>query len=193
MEKESASLNTKTQRRLRNAYCRLINENGIDKVNVSNLTQEADVSRATFYIYYKDIEDFKKNTYEYILGEFIKQICIFLESTRSEVKEKCKRKNLTFTADNFELFHSLFINNQGFNFNMEKYKSIFMAFYGNAEKHFSDKFIKKNKNRFDLFYSGYVRVMRDNFLDYHSDKAARDVLRTMDVWDYLFPDYKYKD
>ncbi len=191
MEKESVSLNTKTHRRLRRAYCRLVKDG--KKVNVSTLTDEADISRATFYLYYKDIEEFIKSTETYIITEFLSQICTFLNGTRSEVKEKCRKRNLAFTEDDFELFRCVLANDRGFSFEKGKLRTVFNIFFDNTTKYFSQRFIKKNKSRFELFYIGYVTVMRDDFFDYHSDRVARDVLRTMDVWDYLFPDYKYKD
>ncbi len=193
MEKESVNLNTKTHRRLRRAYCRLIKEKGKEKINVSNLTNEADISRATFYLYYKDIEEFKDSILEYILNAFIKQIYILLIGSRSEVLQKCKRKNLFFTDDDFELFHCLYANNKGFSFDPKEFEVAFDILYSNTTKHFSERFINKNESRFELFYIGYSSIMKNNFLDYHSDKVARDVLRTMDVWDDLFPEHKFKN
>ncbi|MBQ7005938.1 MAG: TetR/AcrR family transcriptional regulator [Clostridia bacterium] len=190
MEKESVNLNTKTHRRLRRAYCRLLKGN--EKINVSSLTEEAEISRATFYLYYKDIDEFLEKTADYIVNAFTSTMIFFLNSTRSEVMEKCKRKNLTLTDDDFELFHCVYKNDRGFSFDKKRLAKAFEVFHTNTEKYFSQRFITKNKSRFELFYIGYVTVMRDDFFDYHSDRVARDVLRTMDVWDYLFPDYKYK-
>lgn len=192
METAAEPMNTKTHRRLRKAYCRLIRDKGQDKVTVSSLVEEADVSRATFYLYFQNIEEFKDDTLNYILNLYIKQLRIFLDAGRAEAKEACKRKNLIFTEDDLNLFACLFENNTGFGFDDNVFKIVFENFVANIPSYFNEKFIKKNKDRFDLFYIGYAGVMRNNFLDYHSDKTYRDVLRTMDIWDYLFPKYKFQ-
>lgn len=110
MEKSEANeiLNTKTHRRLRKAYCRLIRKTGAEKITVSALTEEADVSRATFYTYFQNIEEFKDYALRYITALFIKQIGIFLLTGKQGVKEACRRKNLIFHDDDFELFCCLF-------------------------------------------------------------------------------------
>lgn len=193
MEKESANITTKTHRRLRKAYCRLLKETDEEKINVSALTEEADVARATFYLYYQNIEDFKKDTNNYIIDLFILQISAFISKSRSEVREACKRRNLIFTEDDFNLFSSIFKNNRGFFFDGDELGRGFAAMYGKVDEYFSPGFIRKNKARFDLFFIGYASVMREDFLNYHSDKTARDVLRTMDIWDFYFPGYKFKE
>lgn len=193
MENESAKMNTKTHRRLRKAYCRLLSEADKEKINVRTLTDEADVSRATFYLYYQNIDEFIEQSTAYILKKFIKQTYIFLHAHRSEVKEACKRKNLFFTEEDFELFRCLFSDNRGFGLDENLLRLVFNSLANDIRKYFSDSFIKKNKTQFELFFIGYIAVMRLNFLDYHSDKAARDVLRSMDVWDRLFPEHPFKN
>ncbi len=186
------NMNTKTHRRLRKAYCRLIKEKDRDKITVSTLTEEADVSRATFYLYFQNIEEFKDDTHKYILSLYIRQLCIFLEAGRTKSKEACKRKNLILTDDDFNLLTCLFESNIILAFDENIVNIVFSSFSDNLPSFLDKKFIKKNKVRLDLFYIGYLGVMRNNFLDYHSDKVYRDVLRTIDIWDLLFPEHKFK-
>ena len=103
METASASLsrNTKTHRRLRKSYCRLIRKNQYDKMSVSSLVEEADISRATFYLYFKNIEEFEDDTFKYMLFLFAEQIVKFLLAGKTKAKETCKRKNLIFTDDDY--------------------------------------------------------------------------------------------
>lgn len=192
MEKSEATgiLNTKTHRRLRKAYCRLIRKTGSEKITVSSLTEEADVSRATFYTYFQNIEEFKDYALRYILALFIKQIGIFLLAGRQGVKEACRRRNLIFHDDDFELFRCLFGNDKGFGYGERVLDFAFKNYVDNLGSYFSEKFIKKNHERLDLFYIGYTAVMRVDFLDYHSDKVYRDVMRTIHIWENLFPKRK---
>lgn len=192
MEKSEANeiLNTKTHRRLRKAYCRLIRKTGAEKITVSSLTEEADVSRATFYTYFQNIEEFKDYTLRYILALFIKQIGIFLLAGKQEVKEACRRRNLIFNDDDFELFCCFFGNDKGFRYGERVLDFAFKNNVDNLGYYFSEKFLKKNHDRLDLFYIGYAAVMRVDFLDYHSDKVYRDVMRTIYIWENLFPNRK---
>lgn len=193
MEKEPVNMTSRTHRRLKKAYCRLLMKTDAEKINVSTLTEEADVSRATFYLYYQNIDEFKKETTEYMIALFVRQICIFIESDRSKVREACSKRNLIFTEDDLSLFRCLFMNNRGFGFDKSEFRYVFDTLSSRVSERFSDKFIKKNKERFELFFIGYSAVMRDDFFDYHSDKTARDVLRSMDIWDILFPEHKVQN
>lgn len=192
MEKSEANeiLNTKTLRRLRKAYCRLIRKTEAEKITVSSLTEEADVSRATFYTYFQNIEEFKDYALRYITALFIKQIGIFLLAGKQEVKEACRRRNLIFNDDDFELFCCLFGNEKGFGYGESVLSFAFKKYVDNLGSYFSEKFIKKNHDRLDLFYIGYTAVMREDFLDYHSDKVYRDIMRTFHIWENLFPNGK---
>ena len=195
METASASLsrNTKTHRRLRKAYCRLIRKNQYDKMSVSSLVEEADISRATFYLYFQSIEDFKDDTFEYLLSLFAQQIIEFLLAGKTKAKETCKRKNLIFTEDDFELFSRICSVTPRFDFNKKVYDTSFDKHLDHVSKYFDKSFIKKNKDRFNLFYIGYACVMMENFLDYHSSKVYRDILRSAEIWDFLFPEHKFRD
>lgn len=192
MEKSEATgiLNTKTHRRLRKAYCSLIRKMKAEKITVSALTEEADVSRATFYTYFQNIEEFKDYALRYILALFIKQIGIFLLAGKQGVKEACRRRNLIFNDDDFELFCCLFENEKGFGYGESVLSFAFKKYVDNLGSYFSEKFIKKNHDRLDLFYIGYTAVMREDFLDYHSDKVYRDIMRTIHIWENLFPNGK---
>ena len=47
----------RTRQALRNALMELIKEKGYDAISVEEITQRADLGRATFYLHYKDKED----------------------------------------------------------------------------------------------------------------------------------------
>jgi AcrR family transcriptional regulator len=58
MEKKTDRRKARTKRLLRTALLELIDEKGIDKTTVSDLTERADVNRGTFYLHYNDVFDF---------------------------------------------------------------------------------------------------------------------------------------
>ncbi len=193
MEKSATTeiLNTKTHRRLRKAYCRLLKRMDEKKITVSSLTDEADVSRATFYLYFQNIEEFRVYALQYIISLYTEQIGMFLKAGKQGAKEACKKRNLIFTEDDFELFACLFNREYRFSFDNDILSFAFKNVAKTIPMYFSEKFIRRNHERFNLFYIGYMAVMKSDFIDYHSDKVYRDVIRTIHIWDYLFPDHKF--
>ena len=105
MEKSATAeiVNTKTHRRLRKAYCKLLRRMDEKKITVSSLTDEADVSRATFYLYFQNIEEFRVYALQYIISLYTEQIGMFLKAGKQGAKEACKKRKLIFTEDDFEL------------------------------------------------------------------------------------------
>lgn len=64
----------RTRRLLRTALLDLILEKGFDLVTVEDITQRADVSRATFYLHYKDKEDLLLENINEMIDDLFDQI-----------------------------------------------------------------------------------------------------------------------
>ncbi|MFJ8237006.1 TetR-like C-terminal domain-containing protein [Ureibacillus sp. NPDC094379] len=60
----------KTKQHLRNALASLIQETDFQSITVQDITDRADINRATFYSHYRDKYDFVEKIAEEILGEF---------------------------------------------------------------------------------------------------------------------------
>ena len=71
MDRRSA----RTDKLLKDALIKLMNEKGFEKISVKDLTEEADINRATFYLHYKDKYD--------LLEQFEKKILMEM----NEIKE----------------------------------------------------------------------------------------------------------
>lgn len=61
----------RTRRRLRDALIRLILEQGYERITIQNITDAADLSRATFYLHYKDKDDLLVNSLEEMFDELV--------------------------------------------------------------------------------------------------------------------------
>lgn len=65
-------------------------EKEIDKISVSDFCKKADVSRASFYIHYKDMDDLIKKTRRYIIDKFGEQLDIlFAEMLGTNKRNTC--------------------------------------------------------------------------------------------------------
>ena len=51
-------MESKVEKKLYEALAKIVSK-GEEKLSVSTLCEKADVSRASFYIYYKDLDDFE--------------------------------------------------------------------------------------------------------------------------------------
>ena len=59
----------RTRQALRNALLELIKEKGYDSISVEEITQRANLGRATFYLHYKDKEDLLVDEFNEIVNE----------------------------------------------------------------------------------------------------------------------------
>ena len=59
----------RTRRALRNALLELIKEKGYDSISVEEITRQANLGRATFYLHYKDKEDLLVDEFNEIVNE----------------------------------------------------------------------------------------------------------------------------
>lgn len=71
-------MQTGVEERIRLAMAKLTDK-GIEKISVSALCEKAGISRASFYIYYKDMDDLIKKTRLYIINKLDEQLKLLLD------------------------------------------------------------------------------------------------------------------
>ncbi|WP_311081698.1 TetR/AcrR family transcriptional regulator C-terminal domain-containing protein [Paenibacillus polymyxa] len=64
----------RTRRYLRNALIQLLEEKDLNSITVQDITDKAELTRATFYLHYQDKQHFILRTIDEILNEFIEQV-----------------------------------------------------------------------------------------------------------------------
>lgn len=74
MEKKKDRRVRRTRRRLRDALIELILEKGYDKVTIQNITDTADLSRATFYLHFTDKDELLANSLEEMFDELVDSV-----------------------------------------------------------------------------------------------------------------------
>ena len=82
----------KNKREIRKAYIKLVQEKGYQNVTISDIAQEADINRMTFYSHYDIVED--------IFVEFVDEM-------ESQIMSEISGKNRFDLDDFFELLNSL--------------------------------------------------------------------------------------
>lgn len=99
----------KTKRVIRQSFLELMEEKGLDKVTVRDLTIKADINRGTFYLHYTDIHDLLTQMKQEIF-KGIKQIAATVDL--SEIKGYAEKgqyypnllEMLKYIAANFDFF-----------------------------------------------------------------------------------------
>jgi AcrR family transcriptional regulator len=69
MAKKMDRRKIRTKKMLRQALLELIEEKGVKRVTVSDLTHRADINRGTFYLHYRDVDDLMEQWQEELFTE----------------------------------------------------------------------------------------------------------------------------
>lgn len=113
MEKKTDRRKIRTKRLLRTALLELMEEKGVDKTTVSDLTERADVNRGTFYLHYSDVFDLLDQTKQEIFEGLSKRLSVinFLEVTKYAEKNMPYPPAvyiLQYVADQYDFFRVIF-------------------------------------------------------------------------------------
>lgn len=111
-----------TKQKLKNAYITLCEQEGINSVTISNLVKQANLSRGTFYVNYKDLdgllEELEAEIFENILNEFQAKISnnsiyndIFVQNNSNDSVYLSFSNVLNYIYDNIRMIKVLVINN----------------------------------------------------------------------------------
>ncbi len=139
------------EERLRLAMAELAHKN-VEKISVSSLCKKAEVSRASFYIYYKDLDDLIVKTREYIINKLCEQLNIILD-IKNTVKEK---QRLVLSNNDIELLKGFLGKHVYWEFAFDanriiapRYKKLIVERYGEA-------FYNEKKEIFEFLLNGGV-------------------------------------
>lgn len=184
-------MKNKVFEKLLTAYSSLILKES--KINVSTLCQKADVGRATFYLYYKDIEDYINSCEDYIISKLIKQLELIISADENEVFNVIKKENMLFKDYEVNLLQH-FTNRDSYLVFMKKsYPFSLEIIKKYAEKKFGKKFIEDNYKTLDYFFSGYFTLIYFNVLDYNEDVFRSDIENIIKLAKKLIYDINQKN
>ncbi|CAH0419101.1 TetR/AcrR family transcriptional regulator [Periweissella ghanensis] len=110
-----------TQQKLKDAYITLCDRDGINNVTISNLVKEANLSRGTFYVNYKDLdallEEIQTELFANILSEFQTKISdnsiyneIFVQNNSNDSVYLSFSNVLNYIYNNIRMIRVLVLN-----------------------------------------------------------------------------------
>lgn len=162
-------MNSSTNRKLIRGYARLIKK-GTQRITVSLLCEKADVARATFYIHYKDLNDFTETLQAQIVDKFFEQATFFLSCDDKEFQKAIKKENLLLNENELTVLENMISGTNYIDFLYKADK------YYIEEKEFS-LFTKEewllHEDKINIFSRGYLPLLILGITNYFDEKEFR--------------------
>ena len=106
----------KTRNSLRKALVYLMRREKLEDISVQKITETANITRGTFYLHYKDKQDFIQSAIQEIIDDFFNQVMIDSNFSKERtVKVFSLRKAFQYIENNADIFDVL-LNNEKNNF-----------------------------------------------------------------------------
>ncbi|KXB36886.1 TetR/AcrR family transcriptional regulator [Aerococcus christensenii] len=103
--------NTLTKEKIKNAFCQLLIDKGMDALTVSDISRLADINRGTFYLHYVDKYDLLKKLEDNIIEDL--EVILLDEDQLSNTTEptlfpyQSVYNALTYVKNDFPFIHAL--------------------------------------------------------------------------------------
>lgn len=103
----------RTQKLLRESLMALILEEGYDAISIQDITDKANLGRATFYLHFKDKDELLLDVMDQMMGDFMAHVPQLSEVKWQFQDKKGIEKLFNFAADHYDLFRILIIGSGG--------------------------------------------------------------------------------
>jgi AcrR family transcriptional regulator len=103
----------RTRKLLRDALMDLIMEDGYDAISIQDITEKANLGRATFYLHFKDKDELLLDVMEQFIADFMQQVPQISEAQWRLDDTKAIIKLFDFAADHYDLYRILIIGSGG--------------------------------------------------------------------------------
>ncbi len=91
----------------------LILEEGYDEISIQDITDKANLGRATFYLHFKDKEELLLDVMDQFMADFMEQVPQFSENQWHLEDIKPIVKLFDFAAENYDLYRIMIIGSGG--------------------------------------------------------------------------------
>jgi len=103
----------RTRKLLREALMELILEEGYDTISIQDITDKANLGRATFYLHFKDKDDLLLDVMDQMMSDFMDQVPRLSTAQWQLQDNKAIEKLFDFAADHYDLYRILIIGSGG--------------------------------------------------------------------------------
>jgi len=103
----------RTRKLLRESIMALILEEGYDAISIQDITDKANLGRATFYLHFKDKDELLLDVMDQFMSEFFENVPQFSQNQWRLEDTKAIEKLFDFAADHYDLYRILIIGSGG--------------------------------------------------------------------------------
>lgn len=103
----------RTRKLLREAMMALILEEGYDAISIQDITDKANLGRATFYLHFKDKDELLSEVMQEFIAEFITQVPQLTQAQWRLKDTKALIKLFDFASQHYDLYRILIIGSGG--------------------------------------------------------------------------------
>jgi len=114
----------RTRKLLRESMMALILEEGYDAISIQDITDKANLGRATFYLHFKDKDDLLLDVMDQLMTDFFDQVPQLSQDQWCLEDQKAFSKLFDFAADHYDLYRILIIGNGGITASRQLHKKI---------------------------------------------------------------------
>ena len=103
----------RTRKLLRDALMSLIMEDGYDAISIQDITEKANLGRATFYLHFKDKDELLLDVMEQFIDDFMEQVPQISEAQWRLDDTKALVRLFDFASEHYDLYRILIIGSGG--------------------------------------------------------------------------------
>lgn len=162
----------------------IITAKNIGPISVSAFCEKAGVSRASFYLYYKDMEDFTAKLRLYIIDKLDEQLNIIFDEGNYADKN---RYRIVLSDDDIALLNGLLGSSIYIDFAVDANNIIGKRFREKMIDRWGEEFYKENEERFEFMLNGGVASLYVDFLDYNKETYIKNMHYITEIAKDLFP------
>lgn len=155
----------------------------VEKISVSALCEKAGISRASFYLYYDDIDDLIIKTREYIVNKLCEQLSIILDNINEDHDDKYR---IVFTEDDIALLKGFIGKHVYWDFAVDANRIITPRFINKIIEHRGEDYYNENKDKFEFLLNGGVATLCLDLLNFNKETYIKNMHRIGDIAKDLF-------
>ncbi len=185
-------MESKVKNKLKEALL-VMKKKNVQNICITDLCKKAGVARATFYLHYKDIDNFICKVSDEITVKFFEQIVVIIKNDGHELYDALTERNLLLSKTDRELLGYLLSINDLISVMSGSDSSL----RSKIEKLFTQKEIQDYHKDYHLewnyFISGLIAVLYRNMIDYKEAKTKYEIFASKDIANTLFSDCSDKE
>lgn len=175
-------MQNKVELKLRKALAELAYKE-VEKISVSALCEKAEISRASFYLYYKDIDDLIAKTREYIINKLDEQLNVILH-IKDGISTDIHR--IVFTDDDIALLKGYTGKHVYWDFAVDTNRIITPRYNKKMIERWGEDYFNKNKAKFEFLLNGGVATLYFDLINYDRATYITNIIRITEIANELF-------